>query len=76
MLNFYHPDALEYYNSSSSLLEVCKEFVDINHKLKNVLRLFHPVKPMLANKRQMQQLFNILEGRKILVETKFDGERI
>lgn len=26
VLNLFHPDALDYYNSTSSLIEVCKEF--------------------------------------------------
>lgn len=51
VLEYFHADAVDYYNATSSLKEVCKEFEDKNHSLKNVLRLFHPIKPMLAAKR-------------------------
>lgn len=50
-LKFFHPDALEYYNATSSLSEICKEFVSLDHRLQNVLRLFHPIRPMLSDKK-------------------------
>ena len=76
VLKYFHEDALEYYNVTSSLKEVCKEFEDKNHKLKNVLRLFHPIKPMLAAKRTLDDIMKIMENKNFLIETKFDGERI
>lgn len=39
LLNCYHPEALDLYNLTSNLKEVCKEFVDIQHTLSNVLRV-------------------------------------
>lgn len=56
VLEYFHPDAVEYFNATSSLLEVCKEFEDANHSLKNVLRLFHPIKPMLAAKKGLDDI--------------------
>jgi len=31
LLELFHPDAPEYYNATSSIKEVCKEFVDPEH---------------------------------------------
>ncbi|EAR99063.1 ATP-dependent DNA ligase (macronuclear) [Tetrahymena thermophila SB210] len=76
ILALFHPDAVVLFNSTSSLWEVCKEFVDPNHKLSNVLRLFHPIKPMLAGRKTLKSIEAILKGKNYLVETKFDGERI
>lgn len=39
LLTTYHPEALDLYNLTSNLREVCKEFMDINHTLSNVLRV-------------------------------------
>ena len=39
LLTSYHPEALDLYNLTSNLKEVCKEFIDINHTLSNVLRV-------------------------------------
>jgi len=50
-LKLFHEDALDFYNSTSSLREVCKEFENKNHSMKNILRLFHPIKPMLAGRQ-------------------------
>lgn len=76
VLEMFHPDAPEYYNATSSLREVCKEFENPNHSLKNVLRLFHPIKPMLAAKKTPDEIRSILAGKEFLIETKYDGERI
>lgn len=56
ILQLYHPDAVEYYNNTSSLKEVCKEFVDPNKTIKNMFRLFNPIKPMLAGKKNLEEL--------------------
>ena len=76
VLEYYHPDAVDYYNATSSLREGCKEFEDRNHTLKNVLRLFHPIKPMLAAKRSPNDIRQLIEGKEFVIETKYDGERI
>ena len=39
LLTSYHPEALDLYNLTSNLKEVCKEFADMNHTLSNVLRV-------------------------------------
>lgn len=76
VLEYFHPDAPEYYNATSSLREVCREFENRNHSLKNVLRLFHPIKPMLAAKKTPNDVRSLLENKQFLIETKYDGERI
>jgi len=38
--------------------------------------LFHPVKPMLAGKRSIEEIKQILFGKTISIEIKYDGERI
>lgn len=76
LLELFHPDAPEYYNATSSIKEVCKEFIDPEHQLKNVLRIFHAIKPMLAAKKAPEEIRKLFEGKELLVETKYDGERI
>jgi DNA ligase-4 len=76
LLFIFHSDAPDFYNSTSSLRDVCIEFVDKNHSLKNVLRLFHPIKPMLSGKRGFRDIQALFEGKLFLIETKYDGERI
>ena len=63
VLEYFHSDALDFYNATSSLREVCREFEDVNHSLKNVLRLFHPIKPMLSARRSPNDLRSICDGR-------------
>lgn len=76
VLEYYHPDAVDFFNVTSSIREVCREFEDRNHSLKNVLRLFHPIKPMLAARRAPLDIRQLLEGKEFVIETKYDGERI
>jgi len=39
LLFCYHPEAVDLYNLTSNLQDVCKEFADPNHTLSNVLRV-------------------------------------
>ena len=39
-------------------------------------KLFHPVKPMLSGKRNIEEMKQILFGKTISIEIKYDGERI
>lgn len=41
-----------------------------------MLRIFHAIKPMLAAKKSPDEIRKLIEGKELLVETKFDGERI
>ena len=60
VLTLFHDDANDFFNTTSSLREVCKEFVDKNHTLKNVFRLFNPIKPMLAARKSPGNVFNLM----------------
>ena len=77
VLRCYHPDALQYYNTTSNLKEVCEIFEDVSYKLeKNVFRLFSPIRPMLAGKKTLEDMHRHYHGLSMFVETKYDGERI
>ena len=39
ILRIYHPEALDLFNITSNLREVCKEFENTDHTLTNVLRV-------------------------------------
>lgn len=39
LLTCYHPEALDLFNVTSNLREVCNEFIDTKHTLSNVLRV-------------------------------------
>ncbi|EGR30594.1 hypothetical protein IMG5_128250, partial [Ichthyophthirius multifiliis] len=75
-LTLFHQDALALFNTTSSLREVCNEFQDKNHRLQEVMRIFYPIRPMLAQKKSLKDIQYILEGKDFLIETKYDGERI
>lgn len=53
VLKEYHPDALDYFNLTNSLKQVCKKFEDRSVNLKDELMLFQPIKPMLAGKKPL-----------------------
>lgn len=40
VLKIYHPEALDFYNFTSNLKDVCKEFVNKEHTLTNILRVY------------------------------------
>mmetsp|Transcript_60733 Transcript_60733/g.69397 ORF Transcript_60733/g.69397 Transcript_60733/m.69397 type:complete len:784 (+) Transcript_60733:504-2855(+) len=77
VLKNYHPDAMDYYNVSSDLRQVFKDLEDAEKELgKDIFRLFKPIRPMLAGKKNPGEMMTLLEGIPVLIETKFDGERI
>ena len=41
-----------------------------------MFRLFNPIKPMLAGKKNLEELKLLIQDKQFLIETKFDGERI
>ena len=78
VLKNYHPDAVELYNVTSDLKEV---FQELHSKEKRIgqdkFRIFFPIKPMLADKMPLKNLQDVLlKCKKVMLETKFDGERI
>jgi len=77
VLPLFHTDALDLYNVTSNLREVCRELQDPNKVMgSNIFRLFAPIKPMLAGKRKADEIRSVFAGSELLIETKFDGERI
>ncbi|KAF2069812.1 hypothetical protein CYY_008872 [Polysphondylium violaceum] len=89
VLNFYHPDAMSHFNISSNLRTVCENLKPLigtnqtgaaNSGGRSIydieIKLFQPLKPMLANRQPINSVFSIMEGGQVVVETKYDGERI
>lgn len=77
---FKHLDekALDVYNSTSSLREVCNYLQNPRNSryLTSFFQLFHPIKPMLAGRMTLKQIYSTFDGVEVLIETKYDGERI
>jgi DNA ligase-4 len=78
VLGFFHKDASELYNMTASLREVCTTLKDPTFALDHstAMKLFHPVKPMLASRHPPDDVVQVLQGKPFIIETKFDGERI
>jgi DNA ligase 4 len=77
VLKNYHPDAVDLYNITSDLKEVFRDLSGNDKRMgADRFRIFFPIRPMLADKMPLKQLAVILEKNKVLIETKFDGERI
>jgi len=72
------PRALDVYNSTSSLIEVCNFLKDPkNSKYANsFFQLFFPIKPMLAGRMTLHDIIDNFTGVNVFIETKYDGERI
>lgn len=88
IFKMYHKHALDIFNATSDLKAVFEQVEDYELATKGgnaqlVYRLFFPIKPMLAGKLPLPQIQELLRSKldqhpttPILVETKFDGERI
>lgn len=76
VLNFYHPDALEYYHSCTNLREVVDTLRDPNERRAQEFRLGRPFIPMLAKRLPSFTLEKCMGRNSFLVEPKMDGERI
>lgn len=76
MLNFFHPDGLNFYNTTSSLKDLCQQLQDKQNRLDDVIQLFKPIKPMLSGKKKKEEISYLFNDKVFLIETKFDGERI
>jgi DNA ligase-4 len=75
----FHEDATELYNITSSLYIVCNQLRDPNVRTSHQgISLFHPIKPMLAGRRQPEDIGTIIsqDNRKFAIEQKYDGERV
>ena len=64
------------FSCYSDSRELCQELQDKNKRTKDFIRLFQPIKPMLAKREKMEKLQDIVQSQNFYIETKFDGERI
>lgn len=84
VLAAFHPNALELFNSTNDLEHVCAKCLDpaaLEELAKAaaggaLVYLMRPFKPMLASVVASDKLQTLLEGERLLVEPKYDGERI
>jgi DNA ligase 4 len=53
VLKAYHPDSHDYFNLTNSLWETCKKFEDPNVSLDDEVKMFFPIRPMLAGKKKI-----------------------
>jgi DNA ligase 4 len=72
------PRALDVYNATSSLVEVCNFLRDPkSSKYANTFfQINYPIKPMLAGRMNMNDILSNFASAALYVETKYDGERI
>lgn len=75
ILQSFHCDANDYFNLTNSLVETCKKFENPHVSLNDEIKLFCPIRPMLAGKKKIAY-FKDQSERTFFVETKFDGERL
>ena len=75
---YFDPRAVDIYNSTSSLISVCEYLSDpkSDKYSQTFYQLFSPIKPMLVARMTLDNIMKTFQGVKVLVETKFDGERI
>lgn len=82
ILKNYHAHAVDIFNATSDLKAVFTQIDEYEKITKSgeptVYKLFLPIKPMLAGKvSNLGMLAEIVSVKgRVLVETKFDGERI
>jgi DNA ligase 4 len=74
VLNAFHPDAHDYFNLTNSLHETCKKFEDPSISLDDEIKVFFPIRPMLAGKKKINYFQD--SSKVYYVETKYDGERL
>ena len=77
ILNHFHPNALELFNSCTDLREVITKCLDPKFKFTTAeLRVFSMFKPMLASLLHPAKLAETLSSDEYVIEPKYDGERI
>ena len=53
VLGCFHSDAYDFFNLTNSLIETCKKFEDPNVSLDDDIKVFFPIRPMLAGKKKI-----------------------
>lgn len=77
ILNSFHSNAMDVFNSTSSLKKVCAFVLDpLTNYEYSTLRPMNPVRPMLSSRFQREKLVSLLSNCTIAVEVKYDGERV
>jgi len=77
VLQSFHEKALEIFYNTNNLRAVFTKLKDKQDL--TGLQLFtlgQPIRPMLAGRKPYQELKKILINQEVMIETKFDGERI
>lgn len=77
ILNSYHPDAKELFDSNNNLKIVCDLLKNSDVRLHEIeVEVFLPFKPMLSEECDALNLeFYLKKSPYFYVETKMDGER-
>ena len=75
---YFDTRAVVIYNSTSSLISVCEYLSDPKSPKysQTFFQIFSPIKPMLVARMTLDNIIKTFQGVKVLVETKYDGERI
>ena len=79
VLTTFHPDALDLFQATSSLVRVANELTDPSIRIQNAqgsISLFHAVKPQLAARKNPEEVVEAMKGLPFFIEKKFDGERL
>ena len=74
----YENRSLEIFNSTSNLVTVCDFLADPKNPkfAETTYQPFCPIRPMLAARMTLDNIYQNFENEKVLIETKWDGERI
>ena len=82
ILSAFHPQATEQFNCTNDLLHVCEKCLTESALAAagplsaGGVGLMRPFKPMLASVVESEKLQVLLRDERIIVEPKFDGERL
>ncbi|KAK7200284.1 DNA ligase-like protein [Novymonas esmeraldas] len=82
MLTAFHPSALDRLHSTSDLRYACDGCLQAIRQpshagvAESAVFLFHPLRPMLASPVTARKLEELLRAGQLLLEPKYDGERI
>lgn len=72
-----HPDAKELYEVNANLAKVCDQLKDPSIRLNEIaVQLFHPFKPMLAERGVLERVEQQMGHKSFFIEVKYDGERL
>jgi len=79
ILKHFHPKAMDVFNATSSLEEVCRAVLNpqlLKDFSMDCIVPMRPVRPMLAARTDWDKIIKLMKGSPIGIEIKFDGERL